>query len=109
MAALDKVFCTTNFEQNFLLAFVSTKAKGVSDHVPLLLDMGNRIPRKPSLFRFEKWWLEQPDFKEMVRKLWNTPCAFEEPLDVWQFKTRLFRKKVKRWAANINAAIRKQK
>jgi len=30
-------------------------------------------------------------------------------LDIWQFKTRLFRKKIKGWAININASIRKQK
>ena len=30
-------------------------------------------------------------------------------MDIWQFKTRLFRKKIKGWAININASIRKQK
>jgi len=60
-------------------------------------------------FRFEKWWLQQPDFKELIAKLWNTPCAFTDPLDIWQFKIRLVRKKVKGWALNINAQVRKQK
>jgi hypothetical protein len=65
--------------------------------------------RKPSIFRFEKWWLQQPDFKELVAKLWNTPCSFTDPVDIWQFKVRLVRKKVKGWALNINAQVRKQK
>jgi len=60
-------------------------------------------------FRFEKWWLQQPDFKELIAKLWNTHCAFTDPLDIWQFKIRLVRKKVKRWALNINVQVRKQK
>ena len=58
MAAIDKVFCTNSFEQKFPLAFVSTKARGHSDHVPLVLNLNNGERKKPSIFRFEKWWLE---------------------------------------------------
>jgi hypothetical protein len=43
--------------------------------------------------RFEKWWLEQLDFKSVVTKVWSTNCAFEDDLDIWQFKIRLLRKK----------------
>jgi len=53
--------------------------------------------------------VEQPDFKELIAKLWNTPSAFTDPLDICQFKIRLVRKKVKGWALNINAQVRKQK
>ena len=77
--------------------------------VPLVLNLGAKIPKKPSPFRFEKWWLEQAGFKELVKNVWSTPCAYDDPLDIWQFKTRLFRKKIKGWAININANIRKQK
>ena len=109
LAAIDKIFCTTNFEHKFSLAFVSTSSRASSDHVPLLLNFGLEERRKPSMFRFEKWWLQQPDFKELIAKLWNTSCAFTDPLDIWQFKIRLVRKKVKGWALNINAQVRKQK
>lgn len=95
MAALDKILCTTSFEQSFPLAFVSVRARATSDHVPLILNSGVKERKKPSLFRFEKWWLEQADFKDLVKKIWNTPCAFNDALDIWQFKVRLFRKKVK--------------
>jgi len=109
LAALDKIFCTINFEQKFPLAFVTARPRVGSDHVPLILNLGFKAPKKPSLFRFEKWWLEQLGFKELVKQIWNTPCAYEDPLDIWQFKTRLFRKKVKGWTININASIRKHK
>jgi gamma-glutamylcyclotransferase (GGCT)/AIG2-like uncharacterized protein YtfP len=42
-------------------------------------------------------------------KIWNTPCVFSDPLDIWQFKVRLIRKKVKGWALNVNGEIRKMK
>ncbi|XP_066344398.1 uncharacterized protein [Miscanthus floridulus] len=65
--------------------------------------------KKPSLFRFEKWWLEQPDFKQLVAKIWSTSCAFDNAIDIWQFKVRLLRKKLKGWARNINADIKRKK
>jgi len=109
MAALDKVFCSSNFEQKFSLAYVSTRARGHSDHVPLILNLNCSERKKPSIFRFEKWWFEQPDFKEFVTKVWRTECAYTDPIAVWQFKIRLLRKKVKGWSWNRNADIRKLK
>jgi len=109
MAAIDKFFCTAEFDQKFPLAFVSAKPRVGSDHVPLILNFGIGERKKPNMFRFEKWWLQQPDFKDLVKKVWNTECIFTDPLDICQFKVRLLRKKVKGWAININAEIRKQK
>jgi len=109
MAALDKIMCTTSFEHNFPLSFVFVKARATSDHVPLILNLGTKGVKKPGLFRFEKWWLEQPDFKDLVAKIWATPRAFTDALDIGQFKIRLLRKKVKDWAINVNASLRKIK
>ena len=109
MAAIDKLLSNTLFEQKFPLAFVTAKARAGSDHVSLILDFGCHKVKKSSLFRFEKWWLEQPDFKQLVNKIWNTKCVFEDAMEVWQFKIRLLRKKIKGWAININANIKKQK
>jgi hypothetical protein len=75
--------------------------------VPLILNFNSGEKKKPNIFRFEKWWLEQPDFKELVFKVWNTACAFTNPLDIWQFKIRLLRKKAKGWSWNRNAEIKK--
>jgi len=37
------------------------------------------------------------------------PCAYDDPMDILQFKIRLLRKNIKGWAININVNIRKQK
>lgn len=71
LAAIYKFFCTTNFELKFPLAFVSTSSRASSDHVPLLLNLGIEETKKPSVFRFEKWWLQQAGFRELITKLWN--------------------------------------
>lgn len=101
--------CTTAFEQKYPLAYVIAKTRASSDHIPLVLNLGLTETKKPGIFRFEKWWLKQPDFKDLVIKAWNTPHAYIEPTDIWQFKIRILRKKVKGWSINTNAYFRKQK
>lgn len=95
MAAIDKFLCNSCFEQNFPLAFVISRSRAGSDHVPLILNLGIEEKKKPMLFRFEKWWLSHPDLKNLVAKFWQTECIFTDPIEVWPFKIRLLRKKVK--------------
>jgi hypothetical protein len=89
LAAIDKIFCTTNFELKFPLSFVTASSRARSDHIPLLLNFGIEEAKKPGIFRFEKWWLQQPDFRDLIIKLWNTPCAFTDQVDIWQFKNEI--------------------
>ena len=109
MAKLDRILINTAFEQQYPLASVRSAPRASSDHTPLIIDFGLNVTQKPMPFRFEKWWLEREDFHELISKIWNTPCHYADPLDTWQFKVRLLRKKVKGWAINVNAKIRKKK
>ena len=59
MAAIDKVFCTTDFDQHYPLASISAGSRAGSDHVPLILNLGETPKRTNNIFRFEKWWLER--------------------------------------------------
>ena len=86
---VHKFFCNTDFERNFPLAFVTAKSRASSDHVPLILNCGINTSKKPAIFRFEKWWLDQPDFREIVTKIWKTSCVYTDPMEIWQFKIRL--------------------
>ena len=69
MAAIDKIFCSTNFENNFPLASVQAVSRAGSDHVPLVIDLGLVPIRKPGLFRFEKWCLDRADFHDLVKSI----------------------------------------
>lgn len=109
MAAIDKFFCNSSLEQMYPLAFVTSKSRAGSDHVPLILNFGCAEVKKPSMFCFEKWWLGHPDFRALVCKIWETECIFTEPIEIWQFKIRLLRKKIKGWARNVNVELRKLK
>ena len=57
---------------------MTAKPRAGSDHVPLILDLGIESVRRPTMFRFEKWWLEQPDFKQLVSKIWNSEGACQD-------------------------------
>ena len=109
MATLDRVLVNTVFDQKYPLSNVLVASRAGSDHVPLIINFGlNHMP-KTSPFRFEKWWLDRPEFPELIRNIWSAPCSFENPLDTWQFKVRLVRKKIKGWAKNVDADIKKRK
>jgi hypothetical protein len=41
--------------------------RGISDHTPLLVDTGDNQSFGKK-FRFEKWWLERANFREIVSK-----------------------------------------
>jgi hypothetical protein len=48
-------------------------------------------------------------FAELVRKVWSTICLETGPIEVWQFKVRLLRRKIKGWSRNIEADMKKAK
>ena len=67
--------------------------------------------RSQKLFRFEKWWLGEAEFVPFVTKSWTTPIpsSISSSIDVWQFKLRRLRKKLRGWNSNIESANRKHK
>jgi hypothetical protein len=93
LAALDKVFATTDWELHFPLSSVQALSRAVSDHTPLIIDTGQNLPPPQKLFRFEKWWLDKPDFDDLVKFTWALPCPGASAIDIWQFKLRALRKK----------------
>jgi hypothetical protein len=58
---------------------------------------------------FEKWWLERSDFMDMVEKVWKLECKETDPMEVWQFRVRSFRKLIRGWASNVIAELNKYK
>jgi hypothetical protein len=45
-------------------------AKKGSDHVPCVVNIDTSIP-KAKIFRFEKYWVDFPGFKECVTQTWE--------------------------------------
>jgi hypothetical protein len=61
----------------------------------LIIDTRHNLPPPQKLFRFEKWWLDKPDFDNLFKSTWALPCPSVSAMDIWQFKLRALRKKSK--------------
>ncbi|KAJ1264667.1 hypothetical protein BS78_08G017500 [Paspalum vaginatum] len=75
-ARLDRIFVSTEWESAFPFASVKALDRLPSDHNPLVLDTGNNVSFGKKKFRFEKWWLEIPAFKEVMAKAWTVPGLY---------------------------------
>jgi len=109
MALLDRVFSTTDFEAHYPHMGLKSAPRAGSDHVLSVINLGiSHIP-KPYLFCFEKWWLSQKGFMDLVKANWEMPCSNQHLLDVWHCKLKRLRKLLKGWSMNVNADLKKRK
>ena len=106
---LDRILASTSFEQQYPLISVRAASRAGSDHTLLVIDFCLEVDHKLPPFRFEKWWLEREEFQNLVAKTWNTHFHYAIPLDRWQAKVGLLRRKIKGWSKNVNGKIRKYK
>jgi hypothetical protein len=107
---LDRVFVSTEWEQNFPLATVEALTMEISDHTPLLLSIGEKAePKKQPPFKFELGWLLKEGFFEVVSEVWNNETRGSTPMQRWQNKIRRLRQFLRGWAKNMNGAYKKEK
>ncbi|KAK1309215.1 hypothetical protein QJS10_CPA09g00935 [Acorus calamus] len=64
-ALLDWVFLDTNWEDRFPSCHLRGIPRTTSDHSPLIFDRGS-VPFQSFYFKFENWWLQCDNFREMV-------------------------------------------
>ena len=65
---------TTEWEIKYPMVTVHALYRGVSDHTPLLLDMGDlSFSGQAKQFKMELSWLSHKDFRERFREIWNQP------------------------------------
>ena len=60
------------------------------------------------LGRFEKWWLSQPGFKQVVVDAWDFVSSGTSSVENWMLKLE-FLGKNKWWSINLYVAIKKKK
>jgi hypothetical protein len=52
--------------------------------------------------------LHEEGFHDFVKKTWNSVCPSSDPIEVWQFKIRLLRRKLKRWNRNVEVEMKRK-
>jgi hypothetical protein len=74
--------------------------KPTSDHVPCVVSISTNIP-KANVFRFENYWLQHSDFRNIVEASWNIPVGHSDPAKKVTAKLKNLRKSIKLWANNL--------
>ena len=67
---LDRVLCTSDWEDPIGECLLRCLSSVISDHTPLLLDC-SPAPPAHSRFRFEELWLRLDGFHDIVTEAWN--------------------------------------
>ncbi|RVW75378.1 Transposon TX1 uncharacterized 149 kDa protein [Vitis vinifera] len=70
MSRLDRFLVFEDWESQFSGVVQSTLSRPMSDHCPILLDMG-RMRRGPMPFHFENMWLKEEGFKDLLKIWWQ--------------------------------------
>jgi len=107
---LDRILVTTEWEQKFPLATVQALTREISDHTPLLLDVGEPSHRGNARnFKFELGWLTRDGFFDLVKEVWESENRGRTPLERWQSKIRRLRRFLRGWARNLVSQNKKHK
>jgi hypothetical protein len=69
---LDWFFCSNAWITFLPNAWASGLSRDTSDHTPCLTSAATNVP-KPNVFRFENFWLEHHQFRDVFQHGWSLP------------------------------------
>jgi len=97
LVKLDRVLCTSDWEDTFPDCILQSQASQISDHCPLLLGLreGNRGKRR---FHFESFWTKFPYFHETVAQSWEQPVSASCPMEQIAMKLKRLTKALQYWS-----------
>jgi exonuclease III len=79
LVKLDRVFCTTDWEEQFPDSLLQSSATDDSDHCPLLLGLHD-FSRGKGRFHFQAFWTKMEGFQDVVTQAWASVPAGPCPL-----------------------------
>lgn len=82
-------------------------SRPTSDHIPYVVNIGSKVP-KGSGFRFENYWVGQPNFLETVDLHWNSSPFYGNAAKTLSGKFKQTRADLKSWSkrlSNLNKLI----
>lgn len=72
-----------------------------SDHVPYVVKINTSIPKR-RVFWFENYWMEHPDFLNVVQHAWNIPVAVLDKAKIITTKFKKLRRVLKAWHSTLS-------
>lgn len=111
LVKLDRMFCTTDWEQIFPDCLLQSLASQLSDHCPLLLGLKGYNKGK-CRFHFESLWPKFEGFHDAVQQAWATPVATLCPIESLSAKLRVLSRNLQAWSqhkiGNIKVLVARQ-
>eukprot|EP00253_Pinus_taeda_P023364 PITA_23364 len=107
---LDRFLISESIIMDGITAESDILPSGGSDHWPisLIVEVLGTPRNKP--FRFEKFWLDHPNFLEMVKKWWSEPLEISgSKMFNLQKKLKITKQKIKDWNKTIFRNIFQEK
>ena len=97
LVKLDRVFCSSEWENLFPNCLLQSGASDGSDHCPLLLGLHDVQPRK-ARFHFESFWCKLEGFQDAVETAWTSVDASCCPFDTLARKFRATVRRLQSWS-----------
>ena len=97
---LDWFFTSPSWTVSYPSSLVYPLVKSTSDHVPCVIAIDTKIPRA-KIFRFENFWLQHSDFKQIVANAWNIPVGITDSAKRINAKLKNVRRGIKLWEKSL--------
>ncbi|XP_042479670.1 uncharacterized protein LOC122060603 [Macadamia integrifolia] len=99
VAVLDRSFCNGNWLEVFRNINQIVLQRTASDHTPVLV-VSDAIPKPGNIpFRFNNFWMENVNFEDIIREVWNKEVS-GNPILVLSQKLKQVKIFIKSWARN---------
>lgn len=108
-ALLDRAFCSVEWEAHFPTHNLTSLPRFMSDHNPLILQTSASIFNSSVPIRFQKSWLAQEGFTDLMIDWWQSFTLGCDLGKDWQLKLQFLRKKLRGWHANVMGAQKRNK
>jgi hypothetical protein len=98
---IDWCFTSTNWISDYPNTLLIPLSRPTSDHTPCMVQIQTSIP-KTQIFRFENFWIDQPDFLNVVQAAWNTDVRASNSATRLSAKLKHLRRVLRRWAKGLS-------